>query len=395
MKPRTWSAPSARLCLTALLGLPLGLRATENGTTAFPNGAEDFHVAAMPPPGWYGWVTCNQYTADTLADDTGHMPFHSFELKVNAIVPRLDWIKPVSILGADIELLTWGTRGKPGLLFVHGNSAHADWWSFIAPFFADDYRVAALSLSGMGGSDWRETYSFETYAQELHGCAQAAGLYDGPGAPTFVGHSFGGAVVFYAAARYAEWMRAGILVDTGFGGPPNAEEIARMEKETIATGGAPGRWRDPFARDKPHRVYATLAEALARFRFMPPQIPGDLAITDFIARRALKRVLLPDESEGWTWRFDPFLWRDFKIGNPPADLAAARCPVAIAWGSESRLADRSVVAYMKGLAPAGAPMIEIPAAHHHVMVDQPLAFVTALRGLLAGWPAVASPDSNL
>ena len=105
MKPRTWSAPSARLCLTALLGLPLGLRATENGTTAFPNGAEDFHVAAMPPPGWYGWVTCNQYTADTLADDTGHMPFHSFELKVNALVPRLDWIKPVSILGAD----RWGT----------------------------------------------------------------------------------------------------------------------------------------------------------------------------------------------------------------------------------------------------------------------------------------------
>ena len=30
--------------------------------------------------------------------------------------------------------------------------------------------------------------------------------------------------------------------------------------------------------------------------------------------------------------------------------------------------------------------IEIPAARHHLMVDQPLAFVAALRGLLAAWP---------
>jgi pimeloyl-ACP methyl ester carboxylesterase len=27
----------------------------------------------------------------------------------------------------------------------------------------------------------------------------------------------------------------------------------------------------------------------------------------------------------------------------------------------------------------------IPDADHHVMVDQPLAFVAGLRGLLAGW----------
>src|SRR4051812_1115568 len=40
-----------------------------------------------------------------------------------------------------IEALTWGERGRPGLLFLHGNGAHADWWSFICPFFADEYRV--------------------------------------------------------------------------------------------------------------------------------------------------------------------------------------------------------------------------------------------------------------
>jgi pimeloyl-ACP methyl ester carboxylesterase len=43
-------------------------------------------------------------------------------------------------------------------------------------------------------------------------------------------------------------------------------------------------------------------------------------------------------------------------------------------------------AHMMSLLPAGAPHIAIPDADHHVMVDQPLAFVAALRGLLAGWP---------
>src|SRR5436190_7704861 len=106
--------------------------------------------------------------------------------------------------GAKIECLAWGERGKPGLLFVHGASAHADWWSFIAPFFADDYRVASISLSGMGASDWRETYTFEGFATEIWEGAKAAGLYEAPVKPIYVGHSFGGSQVFYSAARHPQ-----------------------------------------------------------------------------------------------------------------------------------------------------------------------------------------------
>jgi hypothetical protein len=85
--------------------LPLAAWATENGTTAFPNGAEDFLLADMPPPGLYGWMTYNQYTADRLADNAGHMALRSFDFTVNAVVPRLDWVKPASLLGSD----RWGT----------------------------------------------------------------------------------------------------------------------------------------------------------------------------------------------------------------------------------------------------------------------------------------------
>lgn len=40
---------------------------------------------------------------------------------------------------------------------------------------------------------------------------------------------------------------------------------------------------------------------------------------------------------------------------------------------------------MQDLLPPGSPQMAIPDADHHVMIDQPLAFVAALRGLLAGW----------
>ena len=94
---------SCGLLLLALV--PLSGFATEGGATAFPNGGEDFLVAAMPPPGWYGIVYLNRYTADRLADGAGHMPVERFDLVVNAVTPRLDWVKPASLFGSD----RWGT----------------------------------------------------------------------------------------------------------------------------------------------------------------------------------------------------------------------------------------------------------------------------------------------
>ena len=41
--------------------------------------------------------------------------------------------------------------------------------------------------------------------------------------------------------------------------------------------------------------------------------------------------------------------------------------------------------YMYELLNRNAPVIEVPEAHHHLMLDQPLALVTGLRTLLADW----------
>ena len=77
--------------------------ATENGTTAFPNGGEDFLVAAMPPPGWYGMLYLNRYSAAEVLDGSGHIAVPGFDLRVHAVTPRLDWVKPVSVCSVQID----------------------------------------------------------------------------------------------------------------------------------------------------------------------------------------------------------------------------------------------------------------------------------------------------
>ncbi len=266
--------------------------------------------------------------------------------------------------GCSIETLAWGDRGKPGLLFLHGNGAHADWWSFIAPYFADTHRCAAISWSGMGRSGWRERYTFDLLMQEALQGAQAAGLFEA-GPPDVAAHSFGGSIGTVLAAHAGERLRSMTILDAGVRPP---------EK----------RWRGPPRRESGHRIYPSLPAALARFRLMPPQRCENLFLLDHIARASLHEV-----EGGWTWRFDPFFWQKFDGAGrmeQEAELSAARCPIAFAWGDRSKLMQAEVVDYTRLHAPRGSPMLAIPEAEHHVMLDQPLATVATLRGLLAGWP---------
>lgn len=280
----------------------------------------------------------------------------------------------VDVQGARIETLTWGEVGKPGLVLLHGNRAHADWYSFIAPFFADEYRVVAMSWSGMGGSDWRDSYSIELLSEEVAAVAEAAGMFESETKPIVVAHSFGGFPALRYSARAGKQVGGLVLVDC----PVMSPEMRKARRGPGPAGAQP----------RPNRVYETLPAALARFRFAPPQVCKNLYIADHIARTSLKSAPLEmGTGEGWTWRFDPFQWRDLRMENPLPDFHALKCPVAIVWGAQSLLFDADILAYTASLSPPGTPRIEIPAARHHLMVDQPLAFVTALRGLLFGWPA--------
>lgn len=274
----------------------------------------------------------------------------------------------IMVEGVNIELLTWGEVGKPGLLLLHGNGAHADWWAFTAPLLAKDYRVAAISWSGMGNSGWRETYTGEIFAKEIFAAVEAAELEADGQRPLIIGHSFGGFPLMYCATHFPEKIRGAVLLDSSVQPP---------EK----------RWKGPPPRNPMQQVYPTLNQALARFRLAPPQGCDNLYIADYIARTSLKPVALEDGSgEGWSWKFDPQMWGRFQIGDLGDLLETMACPITLMWGERSNLMGQETMDYMFAKVPAGFKKVAIPDADHHVMIDQPLAFVAAVRGLLASWP---------
>lgn len=282
--------------------------------------------------------------------------------------------------GSSIELLTWGERGRPGVLLVHGNSAHADWWSHIGPYLAEDYRVAAMSLAGMGNSDWRERYSYPLFAADAQACAEAAGLYDSDVKPIYVGHSFGGSNVFFAAVTHPERMRGMVLVDSALSGPP--PEVQEMMQKRVETA------RDLAGVGRVGRIYDSLPQALSRFRLSPPQTAGAIYVVDHIARHGLRQLTLPDGTRRWTWKFDPDMWAKLDRSGME-DLGGVRdirlaIPAVHLVGDRSRIIERRRAGEDVG-PPRYLPEVPIPDSAHHVMVDQPLALVAALRALLEGW----------
>jgi pimeloyl-ACP methyl ester carboxylesterase len=301
------------------------------------------HGAVPPRPRWF---------ADALAQE-----------------PECTW--PV-VQGARIETLAWGARGAPGLLLLHGKMAHARWWSFVAPWLANTHRVVALSFSGMGGSDWRDAYSAATMADEAMAAADAAGLFAAGQRPLVVGHSFGGFVSLLCAQQHGTRLAGVFTLD-----------MPLMSREQRQARSRPGL-RQAIAQ-RPTRLYPSLTAALARFRFAPEQPCDNLYIADHIARTSLKQVASHDGGAAWTWRFDPKV-APVGPGDAAQALREAQCPLAIGWGSDSALVTPEVAQYVCSLAGPGVPRIEIPGARHHVMVDQPLALVSALRALLQTWP---------
>jgi pimeloyl-ACP methyl ester carboxylesterase len=80
------------------------------------------------------------------------------------------------------------------------------------------------------------------------------------------------------------------------------------------------------------------------------------------------------------------LWGKLDRSGMTDVSARGAAPLAHIYGDRSAIIKRHAAGAM-GLIPAGAPQIIIPDSEHHIMVDQPLALVAALRALLATWPA--------
>jgi len=271
----------------------------------------------------------------------------------------------VEVAGCPIHYLVWpgddAGAASRGLLLIHGGGAHAQWWRFIAPFFTRDFRVAAMDLSGMGDSGRREEYNATLRADEIRAVLRDARL----GAhPFVVGHSFGGYMTMRFGSSYGGEIGGAVIVDSPIRTPEAQAAHVR---------------RGPPMDRK--RSYPDFDSALARFRLRPAQTCENAFIVEFIGRHSLMRA-----AEGWTWKFDPKAMGARRFGEPFHEhLRALSCRAALIFGEKSALVSRRTAAYMSELMGPRAPVVEIPEAQHHVMLDQPLAFVAALRALLDAW----------
>lgn len=268
----------------------------------------------------------------------------------------------VAVDDCPIHYLAWEPARPPrrGVLLVHGGGAHANWWRFIAPFLAEDYAVAALDLSGMGDSGRRERYDAAQRSAEMLAVMADAGLGE---QPFVVGHSFGGYQLMRLAAKHGDVLGGAVIVDSPIRRPDDPEK--QTPRRVLSF----------------ERHYPDFEIGVDRFRLMPPQECANDYIVEFIARHSIRQ-----SEAGYTWKFDVGAMGARRWEEPFAEhFANMSCRRALIYGDRSVLVSRATADYMAELMGAQAPVFGIPEAHHHIMLDQPIAFVAALRGLLDGW----------
>jgi len=265
----------------------------------------------------------------------------------------------IEVDGATIRFRAWGPSGRPGLVLVHGGAAHSRWWDHIGPQLATDRRVVALDLSGHGDSGTREHYTLDRWALEIVEVAAASGI---AGAPVVVGHSMGGIVSFVAAHLYGDRLAGVQIIDSPIRQRTPEEEAARRQ-----------------AAFGPKKVYPTREEALARFRFVPPQETAVPGVREHVAETSLTAV-----DGGWSWKFDPAVFA--RSGGDTLAVARPRCPLAYFRAQHGIVPDTLMEQMRERFGPA-AVVTEIPDAGHHTMIDQPLALVTGIRTVSAAWEA--------
>lgn len=287
-------------------------------------------------------------------------------------VPREEGF--VEVDGTRIHYFGWGDRSLPPVVMTHGFLAHARCFAFIAPFLAGDHYVVAYDLSGMGDSAARPACDTRARGEEMVGLANALGLFDGPAKPVIIGHSFGAAVGLTALAMAGERFAGLILCDLMVLRPEVLEERWRNRRSGPGSG-------DP---DKPQRRYPDYQTARGRYVLAPPQAAGEPFLMDYMAFHSLRQ-----SGDEWTWKFDPEVFRQLKAGVEWREIGqrvvATTGRKAIVYGEQSVLFTLDSAKYLRELGGTDIPIVAIPEAGHHLMLDQPLALTAALRTILEIW----------
>jgi pimeloyl-ACP methyl ester carboxylesterase len=254
-----------------------------------------------------------------------------------------------------IHFLEWNPHASRTIVLLHGNSANAWWWQWVAAELPKDLRLLALDQRGHGDSEWVKppAYKPHDYAADLANFIRAEVREE---RPIVVGHSMGGVVTLAFASRYAELARGVVVVDTA----------------VVST-----RGRDRYLhrlKALPTVVYPDLETAKARFRLMPNE--GEIHQDRVLA--IAEKSLMPAESGGYTLKFD----RESFFGGDGLHvmdtIRELRLPTLLVRAEKSRIMTQE----SSELAAASNPntrLVVIREAHHHVILEKPAETAKVIR----------------
>ncbi|MGH8013645.1 MAG: alpha/beta fold hydrolase [Candidatus Binataceae bacterium] len=247
-----------------------------------------------------------------------------------------------------LHFLEWNPRGRVCVVLLHGSSANAWWWEWVADALAgqEEIRLVAVDLRGHGDSEWVRPPAYKPgeYADDVARFIDGLGLTR----PVVAGHSMGGIVALTFALRYPQTARAIIAIDVAITSTARRDRYLRHLKSL------------------PTIVYPDLETARSRFRLMPNEGEIPASTLARIAENSLERT----EDGRYTMKFA----RESFFGGDGLDVAeaikAVTVPTLLVRAEKSRI----MTAEAAVRAADSNPMVqltEIPGAHHHLPLERP------------------------
>ncbi|MFV8817166.1 alpha/beta fold hydrolase [Haliea sp. E17] len=278
----------------------------------------------------------------------------------------------VQVDGCAIHYLRWGDRKRPGLVFVPPSGGHAHWFAHVAPLLADQFHVIALDPAGSGDSGRRDSYGQDSISAEILSVCADSGMFSAKCPPTVVGHSAGAQWVVRTAQAHGKQFLGVIAID-GL----RYDELEKDHAVKILK----GRTFEP----RPAKVYPSREEALAKFRLAPAPLQevSNTFVVDYIAEHSFRET-----DGGWTTKYDPAQGATIDLALELKDaLGKLACHGAALYSEFTHLAEADVADRMGELNGPAVPVFIIPGTSHYPQIDQPFAFVAALKGVVLTWIA--------
>jgi len=261
------------------------------------------------------------------------------------------------INGQTLSYYEWGQPGAPVMICLHSHTNSAASWREFGEFASTNYHVFALDQRGHGNSQWStDGYARDRFVEDLSSFVDWKNF----GEMTLVGCSMGGwHSILYSAA--------------------NPHRVQRIVMVDIAPEASPERLNAPPPPAVP-MVFQTLEDGTEWLRSGNPW-------ASHVRLQEEAEARLKSTVDGtWTWKADLM-----GFDNPLPDMTNAalierywtairsiQCPILEIRGAESNLVSDETIEKMRQLGNE-VSSVDVSNAGHVVMVDQPEAFIEAIR----------------